>query len=60
MLRNYLKGSLGNEINILITAAAFNFKKKLNRIKVELLSVLIFVLKFMKLKFEKCDFFRGN
>ncbi len=37
MLRNYLKGAVGDKVNSLLAAAAFNFKKKLNRLKVELL-----------------------
>ena len=43
MLRNYLKGSSGDKINTLLAAAAFNFKKKLNRIKVELSYFFIFM-----------------
>lgn len=33
MIRNYLKGTLGDAINTIIAAAAFNIKKYLNRIK---------------------------
>ena len=33
MLRNYLKGSAGDDINILLAAAAFNYKKKLRQLK---------------------------
>ncbi len=52
MLRNYLKGVIGDKINTLIAAAAFNFKKKLNRIKVELLGDLIYFAQiFFCLKF---------
>jgi IS5 family transposase len=47
MLRNYLKGAIGDKINTLIAAAAFNFKKKLNRIKVELLYIFIFNLEII-------------
>jgi len=43
MLRNYLKGTAGDKINTMLAAAAFNFKKKLNRIKVELSYFLIFI-----------------
>jgi transposase, IS5 family len=33
MIRNYLRGTLGDAINTIIAAAAFNIKKYLNRIK---------------------------
>jgi len=33
MLRNYLKGSVGDDINILLAAAAFNYKKRLRQLK---------------------------
>jgi IS5 family transposase len=33
MARNYLKGSIGDDINILLSAAAFNYKKKMNQLK---------------------------
>lgn len=44
MLRNYLKGISGDKINTLLAAAAFNFKKKLNLIKVELTLFLTIIL----------------
>lgn len=49
MLRNYLKGVIGDKINALLAGAAFNFKKALNEIKafvffyVELLIKIIFL-----------------
>ena len=33
MLRNFLKGELGDDMNIMLSAAAFNYKKMLNQIK---------------------------
>lgn len=33
MLRNYLKGSAGDDINILLAAAAFNYKKMLRKLR---------------------------
>ena len=36
MLLNYLKGNIGDEINALMAGAAFNFKRRLNQIKVKL------------------------
>jgi IS5 family transposase len=40
MLRNYLKGTLGDKINALLAATAFNFKKALNEIKHRLIFLL--------------------
>ena len=40
MLRNYLKGAVGDDINILLAAAAFNYKKKLKQLK----SIFVFIL----------------
>lgn len=37
MLRNYLKGVTGDKLNTILAATAFNFKKKLSRIKAEVL-----------------------
>ena len=33
MIRNYLKGTMGDAVNTIIAAAAFNIRKYLNRIK---------------------------
>ena len=53
LLRNYLKGFIGDEINLLLAAAAFNFKKWINRllllIFVYRLAILIRVLREIKL-----------
>jgi hypothetical protein len=43
MLRNFLKGVLGDKINAILSGAAFNFKKALNEIK----AFVIFYLKFL-------------
>ena len=40
MLVNYLKGSIGDAINILMSAAAFNFKSWMNKKKAKLFCVL--------------------
>ena len=32
MMRNYLKGSVGDELNVMLAAAAFNMKKWINKI----------------------------
>jgi IS5 family transposase len=44
MLRNYLKGELGDKINAILAGAAFNFKKALNEIKTFILFYLQFFL----------------
>jgi transposase, IS5 family len=46
MIRNYLKGTLGDAINTIIAAAAYNFKKYLNMIKSQLKKFSFFFLKF--------------
>ena len=33
MLRNYLKGVIGNQLNTILAGMGFNLKKMLNRIK---------------------------
>jgi len=40
MLRNYLKGSIGDEINAILAGAAFNFKRLLRIYEQELIFVL--------------------
>jgi IS5 family transposase len=42
MIRNYLKGEVGDEINLLMAAAAFNFKRLLRKIEHEIIFVLDF------------------
>ena len=42
MQRNYLKGFIGDEINLLLAASAFNFKKWMNNFL-----VVIFMVKFL-------------
>ena len=37
MLRNYLKGAIGNQINTILAGTGFNLKKMLNRIKEQIL-----------------------
>jgi len=37
MLKNYLRGITGDKINTILAATAFNFKKKLSRIKAEII-----------------------
>jgi IS5 family transposase len=44
MFRNYLKGSTGDDINILLAAAAFNYKKMLRKLR----SFLVFINYWLK------------
>ncbi len=37
MLRNYLKGAIGNQLNTILAGTGFNLKKMLNRIKEQFL-----------------------
>lgn len=50
MLRNYLKGSIGDKVNAILAGAAFNFKKALNEIKAFFL--FYFGLSFKKSKIK--------
>ena len=43
LARNYLKGTIGDEINLLLAAAAFNFKKWMNAFAERLLFALFFL-----------------
>jgi len=44
MLRNYLKGTLGDSINTILAATAFNLKKRLNQIKEELKNIFFYFI----------------
>ena len=45
LMRNYLKGSLGDSINLMLAAAAFNFKKLMRRLQGLLRFLLCFLVK---------------
>ena len=66
MLRNYLKGANGNQLNTILAGTGFNLKKMLNRIKKQILFVLfkteniLKVLLFLNLDFKKIGFLRFN
>lgn len=49
LARNYLKGSIGDTINLLLAAAAFNFKKWMRTTAKELLFCLFFTLNFLRI-----------
>ena len=45
LMRNYLKGSIGDSINLMLAAAAFNFKKLVRQLQMFLRFVLYFLFK---------------
>lgn len=53
MARNYLKGTIGNEINAFLAAAGFNFKGLLNKIKEEILWLIFSIQYFYSKTFPK-------
>jgi len=53
MLRNYLKGIIGDQLNTLLAGTGFNLKKMLNRIKEQILFDLFQSSNFLKLFLSK-------
>ena len=53
MLRNYLKGAIGDQLNTILAGTGYNLKKMLNRIKEQILFDLIQILNLWKLLFFK-------
>jgi len=53
MLKNYLKGVIGDQLNTILAGTGFNLKKMLNRIKEQILFVLFQILNYLKLFFKK-------
>jgi len=51
MLRNYLKGVIGDQLNTILAGTGFNLKKMLNRIKEQILFDLFQIINFWKLLF---------
>ncbi len=51
MLRNYLKGAIGDQLNTILAGTGFNLKKMLNRIKEQILFDLFQSISFWKLIF---------
>jgi IS5 family transposase len=49
MLRNYLKGAIGNQLNTILAGTGFNLKKILNRIKEQILFVFFETVIFIKI-----------
>ena len=57
MLRNYLKGATGNQLNTILAGTGFNLKKMLNIIKEQILFGLFRFINFCKfLFFQKLNF----
>ena len=65
MLRNYLRGAIGNQLNTILAGTGFNLKKMLNRIKEQILFVLFLVFNvclrrsLVNNEFEKYGLFKG-
>ena len=55
MLRNYLKGVIGDQLNTILAGTGFNLKKMLNRIKEQILFDLFQIINFWKLFFSKFE-----
>jgi transposase, IS5 family len=53
MIRNYLKGNIGNEINAILAAAGFNFRGLLRKIKEEILWQFFMALYRFKIQTQK-------
>ena len=51
--RNYLSGSIGDELNVLLAAAGFNFKKWMRNIKLAF-DIIFYKLKLKGLSFNFC------
>jgi len=66
MLRNYLKGSIGDSMNTLLSGAAFNFKKMLNQLKQEAKASLSQIIKcifqniFLQKNFLTIEIIKNN
>jgi transposase, IS5 family len=52
MLRNYLKGAEGDKVNTILAAAAFNFRKMLNRILKSMKNNFLQIFNFLFFDFE--------
>lgn len=55
MIRNYLKGTVGDEMNLLMAAAAFNFKRLLRKIKQEIIFALDLLMQKLLSRIEECS-----
>ena len=48
MIRNYLKGTAGDAINVMMAAAAMNFKRIMNKWKEDIFLFLYFIVNLFK------------
>ena len=55
MLRNYLKGVTGDQVNTILAETGLNLKKMLNRIKEQILFDLFQIKKIWKLFLTKFE-----
>ena len=60
MLRNYLKGVKGDKLNTILAGMGFNLKKMLNRIKEQILFILIFTNNYFDIIYIKNDKLQNN
>ena len=58
MLRNYLKGVIGDQLNTILAGTGFNLKKMLNRIKEQILFDLFQIINFWKRLFLRKKTFK--
>lgn len=62
-MRNFLKGLVGDSINLLLKAAAFNFKRVMNLWRLEAIScwqLLFLIIRTVQEIFEKNGGVRGR
>ena len=50
MIRNYLKGTTGDAINVMLAAAAMNFKRIMNKWKEDIFLFLYFIANLFKMQ----------
>ena len=50
MIRNYLKGTTGDAINVMLAAAAMNFKRIMNKWRDNIFLLLDFIFDFLKIE----------
>jgi len=43
-MSNYLKGTVGDGINLILAAAAFNFKKRMREVQIFFIEIIINVI----------------
>jgi IS5 family transposase len=56
MVRNYLKGTIGNHVNANLAAAGFNFRGLLRKIKEEILWAILYIKNILESNGQKLSF----